>query len=467
MADHSEAARGPHGPASTGRESLRQRFTDMAAIPTIRREGYYIVLLVATALAGQLFASYDFNLLVLTIPNITKSLHLSSTQVGALVFFIYGGEFVITMFAGYAMDKLGRKLVWQFNLVGTAVFTGLTYFVANYTELVVIRTIAGAFAVAEFAMAAVLVSEQTPARARGFLYSIVNGGYALGVLLASAVYSLVIGLGWRDVFAFGVIPLLAIVFARRYLRESERWRGMKEVKEAKAEGDLKEMEEKAQEYGIDLEEVDQPTVRQLLSKPGLVRRQLLLLTGVWFFYASAYVATNVYITYWLTHYAGWTGGEAATLLLVAGGIGFFFYVFGGALGEIFGRKEVMTGAGVLVAPLNLVFYFVSFHQRHWNIAVFLVWFFIFQATNGVWSGAGQGYWPESFPTRVRGTAVGWLGAMFAGGNLVGAGIWTLMIGSAGPSATWLVVGVGLACGQYLTFALKHIDPNQELEDIVV
>jgi MFS family permease len=136
----------------------------MTALPTMRREGYYIAVLVVLALAGQLFASYDFNLLVLTIPNITKTLHMSSTQVGALVFFIYGGEFLVTVFAGYAMDRFGRKLIWQANLVGTAVFTGLTYFVANYAELVIIRTIAGAFAVAEFAMAAVLVSEQTPAR---------------------------------------------------------------------------------------------------------------------------------------------------------------------------------------------------------------------------------------------------------------------------------------------------------------
>ncbi len=448
------------------KQPLKERLLEMSAIPTMRREGYYIVVLVVTALAGQLFASYDFNLLVLTIPNITKSLGLSSTQVGALVFFIYGGEFLITMFAGYAMDRLGRKLVWQFNLAGTAIFTGLTYFVANYTELVIIRTIAGSFAVAEFAMAAVLVSEQTPARARGFLYSVVNGGYALGVLLASAVYSLVIGLGWREVFAFGVIPIVVLIFARRWLRESKRWEHMKEVKEAKQEGDEQTVREKADRYDIDLEEVDQPTVKQLLSTAGLVRRQLLLLTGVWFFYASAYVATNVYITYWLTHYAGWSGGEAATLLLVAGGIGFFFYVIGGALGELYGRKEIMTAAGVTVAPLNLIFYFVSFHNKHFSIVVFIVWFFIFQATNGVWSGAGQGYWPESFPTRVRGTAVGWLGAMFAAGNLVGAGIWTIMIGSAGPTATWLVVGVGLAIGQYLTFALKHIDPNQELEEVV-
>jgi MFS family permease len=167
----------------------------------------------------------------------------------------------------------------------------------------------------------------------------------------------------------------------------------------------------------------------------------------------------------LCRYAGWTAGQAAFLLLVAGGTGFLFYVLGGALGEIVGRREIMLSAGILVAPLNLLFLFLSYGARHETWPVFVCWFLIYQATNGVWSGAGQGYWPESFPTRVRGTAVGWLGSMFAAGLLIGSGLWTTLIGSAGPVVTWLVVAVGVALGQNLGFALKHIPPNQELEEI--
>lgn len=453
------------GQGRTPDQGLKQRVLEITGISTMRTQGYYLLVLIILALAGQLFASYDFNLLVLAIPNIAEDLRLSSTQVGLLGFFIYAGEFVITLIAGYMMDVVGRKRIWQYNLIGTAVFTGLTYFVQNYWELVAVRTIAGAFAVAEFAMAATLVSEQAPRRSRGFLYSVVNGGYALGLLLASIVYSSVIGFGWRVVFAFGVIPLVVLIFARRGLHESDRWRHVKQIKQARAADNQDRVRQLTERYDVDLEEVEQPTVRQLLSKPGLIRRQLLLLTAVWLFYATAYVATNVYITFWLTNYSGWSAGQAATLLLVAGGVGFLFYVLGGALGERFGRKAPMAAAGVLVAPLNLLFYFLSYGATHPTAGVFITWFFIYQATNGVWSGAGQGYWPESFPTRVRGTAVGWLGSMFAAGLLIGSGIWTALIGTAGPTITWLVVAVGIAFGQYLSLALKHIDPNQELEDI--
>lgn len=426
----------------------------------------YLILLIVLALAGQLFASYDFNLLVLAEPDIQKSLHLSSTALGSLLFIIYAGEFLVTLTAGYMMDRAGRKRIWQLNLLGTALFTGLTYFVDSYWSLIVVRTIASAFAVAEFAMAATLVSEQAPARVRGFLYSIVNGGYAWGLLLAAAVYSIFDPiLGWHLVFALGAIPILVLVWARRNLRESDRWLHVKEIKDKLRAGRRDEVDDLLERYDVDIEEVQQPTTAQLIRTPGPVRRRLLLLTVIWLFYAASFAGSNAYITFWLTHVAHWASDQAAILLLVAGGIGFFFYVLGGLLGERFGRKEAMLMAGVLVGPLGLLFLWESVISHGWTWYVFVTWFFLYQATNGVWSGAGQGYWPEAFPTRVRGTAVGWLGSMFALGLLIGAGIWTAMIGSVGPIVTWLVVVVVIGFGEYLAFLLPHIEPNQALEDI--
>jgi hypothetical protein len=66
---------------------------------------------------------------------------------------------------------------------------------------------------------------------------------------------------------------------------------------------------------------------------------------------------------------------------------------------------------------------------------------------------------------VRGTAVGFLGAMFAGGLLVGAALWTLLISVTTPTVTWLIVAVGLALGQWLTLLLRRIPPGREPEAI--
>ncbi len=424
-------------------------------------QGYYLIYLMILAVAGWTLSSYDFNLLVNNMPNIASSLHLSATLVGLLGFIIYAAMFVITLFVGYGMDTYGRKSMWQWCLVGTAVFTGLTYFVQNFGELALTRCIASGFGIAELSIAVTLVNEQVPARLRGFLYSVVQGGWPLGVFLSSFVYLHTIQFGWRVVFAFGVIPLAAVIAGRIFIRESPRYEHLKEVKHALAGGHKQTAEQLLGKYQIDVAEAAKVTVRQIFATPGYVRRQLSLLSVIWLCYASSWVATNVYITYWLVQYRHWTAIEASTLLLVSSGIGYFFYLIGGVLGEFFGRREVLIVTGALTAPLNLLFLFVS--GKGWP--VWVLYFVIYQATNGTWSGAGYAYWGESFPTRCRGTAVGFLGAMFALGLIIGTGIWTGLIGPFGPVVTWIVVAVVLALGEYLTVFLRRIPPHQELEEI--
>ena len=135
-------------------------------------------------------------------------------------------------------------------------------------------------------------------------------------------------------------------------------------------------------------------------------------------------------------------------------------MLGGLLRERWGRREVLIGTGLLVAPLNLLFLFVDQFAL-----VVIVYFLIYQVTNGTWSGAGYTYQAESFPTRMRGTAVGFLGAMVACGFLIGAALWTLLISVTTPTVTWLIVAVGLALGQWLTLLLRRIPPGSELEAI--
>ncbi|MCA1729495.1 MAG: MFS transporter [Actinobacteria bacterium] len=420
----------------------------------------YTIYLIIVALAGWSLASYDLNLLVLTVPDISQDLNLSSSQVGSLIFFVSAAQFIVTLFVGYGMDTLGRRRMWMLCLAAAALFTGLTFFVQNYWQLAVVRMIASGFAQSELAVSITLVNEQVTARRRGLLYSVVQGGWPLGVFLAAGVYGLFIDYGWRTVFLLGVIPIIVVIIGRVFVKESDRFRHVQQVKEAHNAGDEERVRTLLSEYDVDVEELEDVTVKQLFTSPGYIRRQLVLLTVVWLFYSASFVATNLYITDFLTREKGFTGAQAGNLLLVSGGIGFLFYVLGGLLGEKWGRREVLIGTGLLVAPLNLLFLFVDQFAL-----VVIVYFVIYQVTNGTWSGAGYAYQAESFPTRMRGTAVGFLGAMVAGGFLIGAALWTLLISVTTPTVTWLIVAVGLALGQWLTLLLRRIPPGRELEAI--
>lgn len=421
----------------------------------------YTTYLILVAVAGWALASYDSNLLVLTLPDIKADLNLSDSSVGLLGFIVYGAEFIITLFIGYAMDQRGRKFMWMFCLSMAAIFTGLTVFVQDYTQLAIVRALASGFAQAELAVSITLVNEQIQARRRGLLYSIVQGGYPIGVFLASGVYLLASGHGWRWVFVWGIVPLVVVAIGRSQIRESDRFLHLKKLRTALAKKDDVEVTRLVEKYPVDIEDLEKGSVRGLFATPGVVRSRLVRLTIVWLFYATAFVAPNIYITVWLTGEKGWSAGDAAVLLLVAGGIGFFFYLLGGALGERYGRRTVLLVSGVLVGPLNLALLLTT------NQPVLAVlYFFAFQATNGTWSGAGYSYQAECFPTRVRGTAIGWLASMFAAGLTLGSLLWTGIVSVASPNTAWLVIGVGLGfCQGAATFLLPAIKPGQELEAI--
>ncbi|WP_375426103.1 MFS transporter [uncultured Friedmanniella sp.] len=413
------------------------------------------------AVAGWALASYDSNLLVLTLPDIQKDLQLSDGKVGLLGFIVFSAEFVIALFIGYGMDQKGRKWMWMFCLAMAAVFTGLTFFVQNYWQLALVRSLASAFAQAELAVSITLVNEQVPAKRRGLLYSVVQGGYPLGVFLASGVYLLVASHGWRSVFLWGVVPLAVVAIGRSKIRESERFTHLKAMRVAVAAHDTARVAQLEDQYPVDVEDLERGSIRGLFATPGPVRNTLVRLSVVWLLYASAFVAVNIYITVWLTKEKGWTETQVATLLLVSGGIGYLFYLLGGLLGERFGRRNVLVVTGLLVGPLNLILLLTTNHA-----AIAVIYFLAFQATNGTWSGAGYSYQAESFPTRVRGLAIGWMSSMFVGGLMIGSLLWTLLVASSSFTVAWVVIGVVIGFAQGVsTLLLPNIKPGQELEAI--
>jgi MFS family permease len=206
-------------------------------------ERHYTTYLICVALAGWSLASYDFNLLVLTFPDIAKSLHLAPAAIGLLGFIIYASMFIITFLAGYGMDQYGRKWMWMFCLTSAAIFTGLTYFVQNYWQLAVVRALASGFANSELAISITLVNEQVPSHRRGLLYSIVQGGWPVGVFLASGVFLLFNRFGWRTVFLFGVIPIICVIFGRFWVKESDRFQHVRAVREAASANDNRRVQQ--------------------------------------------------------------------------------------------------------------------------------------------------------------------------------------------------------------------------------
>src|SRR6202041_1516883 len=248
----------------------------MSSLPGVAPPRNYLKYLILIALAGWTLASYDVNLLVLALPDIARSLHISEAGLGVLGFSVYGAQFCITIWAGYAMDRFGRRRIWMYCLTGTALFTGLTYLVQDFWQLVLVRAIASGLAYAELAVSITIVNEQVPAKHRGLLYSIVQGGWPLGVFLASGVYLTFGRLGWRFVFLLGVLPIAAVIFGRFFVRESDRFEQVKSLRKAVRQGDQAAVEALLLKRKVTVEPEGRVTIRELFADPGPIRRQLVL-----------------------------------------------------------------------------------------------------------------------------------------------------------------------------------------------
>ncbi|WP_073995712.1 MFS transporter [Arcanobacterium urinimassiliense] len=428
-----------------------------------KHEKRYTTYLIIVALLGWALAAYDTNLYNLTIADITAELNISASSLGILGMFVYAAEFLIALAMGYYMDARGRRKAWMLCLCMAGLFTGLTFFVNGFWTLVLVRSLASGFANAELAVSVTLVNEQVPAKRRGMLYSIVQSGYTVGVFLASGMYLMVNGLGWRMVFLFGVIPLILVGIAREKVRESPRFLHMKAMEKAQAAGDEETIKRLQKIMPMDIEANEDGKFIQLFSKAGGVLRTTLSLSTTWILYGMSYVATNIYLTYWMVHVKGWESSEVATLLLAGGGVGVLFYIFGGLLGEKFGRRNVLLGSAAFIAPLSLIILYSDPHP-----ILLICIFLLFQATNGTWSGVGYTYQAEVFPTRVRALGVSWMAGMLVLGFTLGSFLWALLTSSISLENTWLIIAVFLGGAQAIScLFLPKVKPGQELEQIAI
>ena len=129
-----------------------------------------------------------------------------------------GGGFVF----GHLSDRFGRMNVLSWSIMLFAVFTGLCAVANSYGSLLVFRTICGFGLGGEFGIGMALAAETWPAHLRARVSSHVALGWQGGVLLAAMITpALLPFIGWRGMFAVGVLPAALSFLLRRVTEEPE------------------------------------------------------------------------------------------------------------------------------------------------------------------------------------------------------------------------------------------------------
>jgi benzoate transport len=174
----------------------------------------------AASIAGYAMDGFDLLILGFMLPAIAADLHLTPAQAGSLVTWTLGGAVAGGVVFGVLSDYFGRVRMLTWTILLFAVFTGLCAISRGYDDLLIYRTIAGIGLGGEFGIGMALVAEAWPARLRARVSSYVGLGWQLGVLAAALLTPLLLPMiGWRGMFAVGLLPALASFFLRRHVAE--------------------------------------------------------------------------------------------------------------------------------------------------------------------------------------------------------------------------------------------------------
>jgi MFS family permease len=364
----------------------------------------YHWLVLALASAGWVFDVYEGQIFNITRDQLLTDLLPTTAQAADVRF--YGDVFLGVFLVGGALggilfgllaDRWGRRPTLAATILVYSLFSGLTYFADSLWQVGVLRFLVAVGVGGEWSVAAALVAETFPTRARAYAASIFHASSILGTWLASLA-ALASGADWRTTYLVGVLPALLIFGIRAGVREPESW--SKAHTEAPT-GRLQElltdrMWRKRAILGLLLAAVGLGTFWAVTVAGQDLAREFLLRAGV----PAADAQAQAKFAYGIVETAG-------------GGLGLLSF---GPLSVRFGRRPAFTGlllASVVVVPLTCYL-----PTEWWQLLVLLPLFGF--CTLGIHAGFAV-YFPELFPARLRATAAGFC---FNGGRLAAA---TLLI----------------------------------------
>lgn len=363
----------------------------------------YQWLVLAIASAGWVFDVYEGQIF-----NITRNQMLAEilgseggdvTKYGDMFLgiFLLGGT-VGGLAAGSLADRFGRRPLLLVTILMYSVFSGLTYFATELWHVGWLRFFVAMGVGGEWAVAASLVAEVFPSRARAQASGIFHASSVLGTWMA-ALAGIAVGAEWRYAYLIGILPALLVLWVRASVREPEQWQAKKTKAKASAE---------ASQLG---------SFKDLLSDPRWRGRALLGMTlaavGLGTFWAVTVAGQDLARQMLLQEgvepdVAAQRGKFAYGIVQTAGG-GIGLLAFGPLCARLGRRRTFIAiqALAFLAVPIT-AFLPQTYGQLIWMLPVFGF------LTLGLHAGYAI-YFPELFPTHLRATGTSFC---FNGGRVL-------------------------------------------------
>ena len=179
---------------------------------------------------GVLSDSYNLYAISLVFFSITGYLHASPVDYSVLTASGYIGAAFGAILFGAIADRIGRKPMYGIDLALIFLGSAAQFFTTSYSFLFIARLIMGFGIGGDYVMSPVIMAENSNTKDRGKLmattFSIM---FLIGAVLAAFVVQIVSSIlspaeAWRVELAFGAVPALFVIYYRRKIPETYRFK---------------------------------------------------------------------------------------------------------------------------------------------------------------------------------------------------------------------------------------------------
>src|SRR5271169_2946972 len=340
---------------------------------------------------GWTLDAFDFTIFLLIMVPIAETFKVPLIEVTAVFTITLWLRLVGAVGSGWLADRIGRKTPLMISILWYSICNFAAGLSPTFALLFLFRALLGIGMGAEWPAGAALAMESWPTRSRGLMSGVLQGSWSIGFLLSSLAYGLLYDkIGWRGLLMLGILPALAVVWIRIYVKEPKVWVENRRIQR-----------EQKKEFRAPLFEI---------FRPRLLRNTLMACLWMASGFIIYYAVYGMFATH-LQKDLHLSAAMVAMPIALANLVAFLASGLWGFVADVMGRRWAM------IIPAAIGLFITPFYLFLDSYPLLAGAFIVQGAFLGAIYGQNPSYLSERFPTEVRATASGFCyhqGAIWAG-----------------------------------------------------